>query len=122
MHAINLDDKNSKRTDQVSLFTDINVYYHYLAVYFDSFGIEYIPQEILNKVRVESTTHNIFRIQGNAHIMCGCYCIAFTEYMFAEKTLLDCTNLFSPNDYKENEKTTYMYFKDKCGRRRRSRS
>ena len=54
--------------------------------------------------------------------MCGCYCIAFTEYMFAEKTLLDYTNLFSPNDYKENEKTTHMNFKDKCGRRRRSRS
>ena len=32
------------------------------AVYFDYFGIEYIPQEILNKIRDRSITHNIFRI------------------------------------------------------------
>ena len=34
--------------------------------------------------------------------MCGFYCIAFLEYMLAVKTLLDYTNLFSPNDYKKN--------------------
>ena len=32
------------------------------AVYFDYFGIEYIPQEILNKIRDRSITHNTFRI------------------------------------------------------------
>ena len=32
------------------------------AVYFDYFGIEYIPQEILKKIRDRSITHNIFRI------------------------------------------------------------
>ena len=46
----------SKRWD--SLFIDRNT-----AVYFDSFGIEYIPQEVLNKIRDKSITHNIFRIQ-----------------------------------------------------------
>ena len=30
--------------------------------------------------------------------MCGFYCIAFIEYML-EGTLLDYTNLVSPNDY-----------------------
>ena len=44
-YVINLDDKNSKRTDWVSLFIDTN-----LAIYFDSFGIEYIPQEVLNNI------------------------------------------------------------------------
>ena len=38
---INLDDKKSKRTHWVSLFIDRNT-----VVYFDSFGTEYIPQEI----------------------------------------------------------------------------
>ena len=45
--------------------------------------------------------------------MCGFYCIAFIEYMLAVKTLLDYTNLFSPDDYEKNDKIIYNYFKDK---------
>ena len=52
--------------------------------------------------------------------MCRFYCIAFTECMLTGKTLLDYTNLFSPEDYKNNEKIIYKYFKDKYGRRSRS--
>ena len=91
-----------------------------VAVYFDSFGIEYIPQEVLNKIIDKSITHNIFRIQDNESIMYGFYCIAFTEYVLAGKSLLEYTNLFSPNDYKKNDKTIYKYFKDKYGRRSKS--
>ena len=40
-------------------------------------------------------------------------CIAFIEYMLTVKTFLDYTSLFSPNDYKKNEKIIYKYFKDK---------
>ena len=50
--------------------------------------------------------------------MCGFYCIAFIECMFAGKTLLDYTNLFSPNDCRKNDKMIYKYVKDKCGKRR----
>ena len=42
----NLDDKKSKGTHWVSLFSDRNA-----TVYFDSLGIEYIPQEVLNKIK-----------------------------------------------------------------------
>ena len=49
------------------------------AVYFDSFGIEYIPQEVLNKIKDKLITHNMFRIQGNESIMWGFFCIAFIE-------------------------------------------
>ena len=58
--------KKSKGTHWVSLFIDTN-----LAVYFDSFGIECIPQQILNKIRDKPITHKIFRIQDNEFIMCG---------------------------------------------------
>ena len=108
----NLDDKNSKGTHWVSLFIDKNI-----AIYNDSFGIKYIPQEVLNKIRDKSITHNIFRIKDNESIMCGFCCIAFIEYMLVGKTLLDYTNLFSPNDYKKNDKIIHKYFKDKYGRR-----
>ena len=45
--------------------------------------------------------------------MCRFYCIAFIEYMLAGKTFLNYTNLFSPNDYKKNDKIIYQYAKDK---------
>ena len=45
----------------------------------------------------KSVTHNIFRIQDNDSIMCWLY----WEYMLSGKTLLNYTNLFSPNDYKK---------------------
>ena len=72
---INLDNKQSKGIHWFSLFIDQNS-----AVSFDSFGIEYVPQEVLNKIRAKSITHNIFRMQNNESIMCGFYCIAFIEY------------------------------------------
>ena len=37
-----------------------------------------------------------------------------------EKLFLDCTNLFSSNDYKKNDKIIYKYFKDKYGRKSKS--
>ena len=74
----------------------------------------------LNKIKGKSIFHNIFRTKDNESIMCGFYCIAFIEYMLAGKTLLDYTNLFSPNDYKNNGKIMYQYFKDKYGRSSKS--
>ena len=72
MYVTNLDDKKGKGTHWVSLFIDRNT-----AVYFDFFEIEYIPQEVLNKIRDKPVTHNIFRIPDNESVMCGFYCIAF---------------------------------------------
>ena len=52
-------------------------------------------------------------MNDNESVMWGFYCIAFIEYMLAGKTLLDCTKLFSANDYEKNDKIIYKYFKDK---------
>ena len=108
---INLDDKQSKGTNWVSFFIDRNT-----AMYFDSFEIEYIPQEVLSKIEDKSITHNIFRIQDNDSVTCGFYCTTFIEYMLAGKTLLDYANSFSPNDYEKNDKILYKYLKDKYGK------
>ena len=67
----------------VSLFVDRN-----LSIYFDSFGIEYISQEVLNKVKDKSINHNIFRIKDNEFIMCGFYCVVFIEYMLSGKSFV----------------------------------
>ena len=45
----------------------------------------------------------------------------FHRIHLAGKTLLDYTNLFFPDDYKENDKITYKYFKNKYARRSKSR-
>ena len=107
-YVINLDDKKSKETHWVSLFINKNT-----AVYFDSFRVIYIPQEVLNKINDKSITCNIFRIQDDDSIMFEFYWIAFIEYVLVQKTLLNYTNLFSPNNYKKNDKLIYKYFKDK---------
>ena len=107
-YLINLNERKAKGKHWVSLFIGRNT-----AVYFDSFGIEYIPLEVLNKIRDKSITHDMFRIQDDQSIMCGCFCIGFIEYMLGGKTLLDYTNLFSPKDYKKNGKIICKYFKDK---------
>ena len=74
VYVINLDGKQSKGMHWVLLFIGRN-----MAVYFDSFGIEYSPQEILSKIKDKLVTDNIFRIQSDDSIMYGFYCIAFIE-------------------------------------------
>ena len=76
------------------------------AVYFNSFGIEYIPREVLNKIKANQLLTICLET-----IICESYCIAFTEYMLRRKTLLDYTNLFFPKDYEKNDKITYKYSK-----------
>ena len=61
----------------------------------DSFGIEYIAQEILNMITDKSISHNMLITQDNESIISGFYCIDSIEYMLAGKTLLDYTNVFS---------------------------
>ena len=65
-------------------------------------------KEVLNKIKDRLITHNIFRIQNEDAIMCKFYCIALIEYMLARKSLLDYTNLFSLNDYKNNGTIIYI--------------
>ena len=73
------------------------------AVYFDSSGIECYHQEVSNEIKDKSITHNIFRTQSDDYNMCGFYCIAFIEYMFAEKILLDYIDFFLLTTIKERQ-------------------
>ena len=54
-YATNRNDKNSDGIHWCLLFIGRN-----FAAYFGSFGIEYFPQEVLNKIKDKSITHNIF--------------------------------------------------------------
>ena len=74
------------------------------VTYFDSFGVEDIPEEIRKLIGNENITTNIYRIQRYDSIMCGYFWIGFIDFMLKSKSLLEYKNLFSPNEYKKNEK------------------
>ena len=78
--------------------------------YFDSFGVDHIPKEIKKFISNKNIKRNIFRTQAYDSIMCGYFCIGFTNFILARKTLTDFTNLFSPNDFKRNDDTILKYF------------
>ena len=44
--------------------------------------------------------------------MCGYFCIGFTDFMLAGKTLIDYTNFFCPYDFNKNDSIILSYFKD----------
>ena len=67
------------------------------VTYFDNFGVEHIPKEIKKKLGNKNITANIFRIQAYNQIMCGYFCIEYT-------------NLFFPNEYQKNDKIILKYF------------
>ena len=73
---------------------------------------EHIPNEINKFIGNKSIKSNIFRLQAYDSIMCGYYCIEFVNYMLKGKTLLDYTNLFSPNDFKKNDQIIKRIFKN----------
>ena len=115
-YVINLDEYKNTGTHWVSLFVKTNE-----IIYFDSFGVEHIPKEINKFIdttksssfeRNEKIKANIFRIQAYDSIMCGYFCIEFIKYMLKGKTLLDYTNLFSPNDFKKNDQIIKRIFKN----------
>ena len=81
-------------------------------VYFDSFGVEYIPEEIKKFIDNRNIKANICRVQANNSVMCGYFCIGFIDFMLAGKTLIDYTNLFSPDDFNKNDSIILSYFKD----------
>ena len=82
--------------------------------YFDSFGVEHIPKEIIKFINRPSQNinimTNIFRTQSYDSIICGYFCIGFIDFMFKGKTLNEYTNLFSPNYFKRNDDTILNYF------------
>ena len=115
-YVINLDEYKNTGTHWVSLFVKTNE-----IIYFDSFDVEHIPKEINKFIDTTKSSYlernkkikaNIFRIQAYDSIMCGYFCIEFIKYMLKGKTLLDYTNLFSPNDFKKNDQIIKRIFKN----------
>ena len=109
-YVINLDHSKNTLTHWVVIFVKSNE-----VIYFDSFGVEDIPKEIMEKIEHGSLGNkniktSIFKIQDNNSIMCGYFCILFIEYTLNDKTLTDFTNLFSPWNFEKNDEIIKRYF------------
>ena len=68
----------------------------YDAIYFDSFGVEHVPKEIKKFIANKNIITNIYWIQIYNLLMCEYFRIAFNDFMLEDKSLQDCTTLFSP--------------------------
>ena len=66
--------------------------------YFESFGVEHTPNDIIKFIGKKNITANIYRVQAYDSIMCGYFCIVFIDFMLKRNSLLEYTNLFSPSD------------------------
>ena len=88
-YIINLDDYSDIGTHWVALLLLNND-----VTYFDSFGVEHIPKEIIKFIGNKNIKTNIFRIQAYDSIMCRYFCIGFIDFMLKGKSLLEYTNLF----------------------------
>ena len=114
-YVINLDEYRDIGTHWVALYVNNKT-----VTYFDSFGVEYIPNETIKfigneqsssaKTRNKKIITNIYRIQAYDSIMCGYFCIGFINFMFNGNSLTDYTSLFSPNDFKKNDDIILKYF------------
>ena len=98
-YVVNLDEYSDIGTHWVALWVNNNN-----VTYFDSFEVQHIPKEIIKFIKNKNIKTNIFRIQAYS-IMCGYFCIAFTDFMFKGKNLTDYIYLFLPNDFKKNNDT-----------------
>ena len=106
-YVINLDEYSDVGTHWVTLYLLNNN-----VTYFDSFGVEHIPKEIIKLINNKNIKTNIFRIQAYDSIMWRYFCIGFINFMLKGKTLTDFTSLFSPYDFDKNDNIILSYFKD----------
>ena len=88
-YVINLDKYADVGTHWIALYVKKNE-----VIYFDSFGVEHVPEEHVEHVwcrtcfRHEDIKTNIFRIQAYNSIMCGYFCIGLVDFMFLNNIIL----------------------------------
>ena len=110
-YVINLDEFKSIGTHWIALYVNgDNLVASKEAIHFDIFGVEHILKENKKFISNINIKTNIFRLQAYDSVMCGYFCIRFTDFMLKGKSLLEYNNLFLPNNYEKNDKITLKYF------------
>ena len=81
-------------------------------VYFDSFGVELVPEEIKEFVGNKNKNANIFwgTSKQVSNVWIPLHWIH--DFMVAGEKLTDFTSLFFPYDFNKNDNIILSYFKD----------
>ena len=79
-YVINFDEYADVGTHWVALFCKRSE-----IAYFDSFGIEYVPEEVKGFIENKNIKANIFRMEANNSIVCGYFRIGFIDFMLQVK-------------------------------------
>ena len=103
-YVINLDEYADVGTHLIALFCNRSE-----IVYFDSFGVEHVPEEIKDFIGNKNISANIFRVQASNSVMFGYICIGLIDFMLAGKRLTDFTSMYSPYDFKKNYNIILSY-------------
>ena len=69
-YVIILDEYADVGTHWIALFCNRSE-----IVYFNSFGVEHVPEEIIDFMGNKNIIANIFRIQANDSVMCGSFAL-----------------------------------------------
>ena len=104
-YVIILDEFKSIGAHWIALYANGNN-----ILYFNSFGVEHIPKEIRKFIRNKNVKTNIYRIPAFDSVMCGYFYVGFIDFMLKGKSLLENTNLFSPDNYEKSDKLMLKYF------------
>ena len=80
-------------------------------VYFNSFGVEHVPEEIKEFIANKNIKANIFRIQANNLAIPEYFCFEFVDFMLAGKKFTNFTNLFSLYGFEKNGNIILSYLK-----------
>ena len=81
-YVINLDEHKDTGIYWIALFCKKNE-----IVYFDSFGVEHIPEKIKEFIGNKNIKAHIFRVQANNSVMDGYFCTGFIGFMLADKKI-----------------------------------
>ena len=81
-YVIKLDEFADVDTHWIALFWNRNE-----IVYFHSFDVEHVPEEIKEFVANKNIIANIFRVHVNNSVMLGYFCIGFIDFMLAGKKI-----------------------------------
>ena len=104
-YVINLDEYSDTGSHWIALYVNNKT-----VTYFDSFEVQHIPEKIKRSINNKNIIANIFRIPAYDSIMCGYFCIGFSDFMLKGNRLTDFINLFSPNNFKKNDDIILNYF------------
>ena len=92
VYVINVDEYESTGTHWITLYVNAKN-----VTCFDSFEVEHNLKEIRKFIGNKDITPKIYRIQACDSIMCVYFCTGIIDFMLKGKSLLEYTNILSPN-------------------------